>query len=134
MPGEVCVSYGRWTFNPKAQRELEVLLSRYGFKPVASVDDSKNGRRKLTFEQEHANKRQEDSMIVQEIRSTGIGEILEFAKGASILGLPFELKAEVQTKVVNDRSYRSLLYTLYIEAVPRGAVSSIIINRWRVEE
>ena len=131
MPGEVRVSYGKWTFNPKAQRELEVLLAKYGFKPVASIDDSKNGRRKLTFEQEHV---QEDSMIVQEIRSTGIGEILEFAKGASILGLPFELKAEVQTKVVDDQKYRSLLYTLYIEAVPRGAVSSIIINRWREEE
>ena len=73
-------------------------------------------------------------MAVQEIESTSINEVLEYAKGVAVLGLPFELKAVVQTKVQSNGQYRSLLYTLRIEAAPRGTVSNYTSSCWLVKE
>lgn len=73
-------------------------------------------------------------MVVQEIRSTKLDEVLEFAKNAAALGLPFTLKAEVQTETHGEIEDRHLFYTLCIAAAPRGAVSHYRVwDCWRVE-
>ena len=73
-------------------------------------------------------------MIVQEIESTDLGMILEKVKSAKVLGLPFTLTAEVQTKTLGKHEYRSLLYTLCVKAAPRGAVSLTMGGSWLVKE
>ena len=73
-------------------------------------------------------------MLVQKIESTELGKILEKVKSAKALGLPFTLTAEVQTKKLGQHKYRSLLYTLYVDAAPRGAVSLTLSGDWLIKE
>ena len=73
-------------------------------------------------------------MVVQEIESTDLGQILEKVETAATLNLPFELTAEVQTKILGKHQYRSLLYTLCVKAAPRGAVNLTMSGNWLVKE
>ena len=73
-------------------------------------------------------------MVVQEIESTELGQILEKVKSAKALCLPFTLTAEIETKSLGNNVYRSLLYTLSIKTAPRGAVSLTVGGSWRVKE
>jgi len=71
---------------------------------------------------------------MQEIESTSLNDILEKVKSTVALGLPFSFKAEVQTKQLGVHQYRELLYTLCVEAPPRGAVNLTIGGRWLIKE
>ena len=73
-------------------------------------------------------------MVVQEIESTELGQILEKVKSAKVLGLPFTLTAEVQIKTLGKHQYRSLLYTLCVKATPRGAVNLTMSGSWLIKE
>ena len=73
-------------------------------------------------------------MVVQEIESTELGQILEKVKSAKALGLPFTLTAEVQIKTLGKHQYHSLLYTLCIETAPRGTLMLSMSGSWIIKE
>ena len=73
-------------------------------------------------------------MVVQEIESTELGQVLEKVKSAKALGLPFTLTAEVQTKTLGKHQYHSLLYTLCIETAPRGTLMLSMSGSWLIKE
>ena len=72
--------------------------------------------------------------MVQEIESTDLGRILEKVESAKALCLPFTLTAEVQLTKLGTHQYRGLLYTLCIEAAPRGTVQLTVSNCLLVKE
>ena len=73
-------------------------------------------------------------MVMQEIESIDLDLILEKVESVTALGLPFTLTAEVQTKMLGEHQYRSLLYTLCVEAASRGLVRLTAGGNWLVKE